>query len=116
MMNINMQERSRHRLKAPKERHARPLPTARRIRRACNNELYRTIKRMNVWIPEDLVQQGEQLYYRKVIENLIWIHENGANRKKLSDWWDENVSAELAALWNVDQAKLSASFRKSFGG
>lgn len=103
-------------MKPLKERHSRPLPTPRRIRRACNKELYRTIKRMSVWIPEDLVQQGEDLYYRKVIENLIWIHENGSNRKMLSDWWDEAVCGELAALWNVDQAKLSSSFRQAFGG
>lgn len=78
-------------MKTPRQRHTAALPTARGIRRACSNELYRTIKRMNVWIPEDKRKEGEELYYRKVIGNLIWIHENHANRKKLSDWWDEAV-------------------------
>lgn len=103
-------------MKTPRQRHTAALPTARGIRRACSNELYRTIKRMNVWIPEDKRKEGEELYYRKVIGNLIWIHENHANRKKLSDWWDEAVCEELAALWEVDAKKLSACFRQAFGG
>ncbi|MFW5436041.1 dehydrogenase [Paenibacillus apiarius] len=103
-------------MKAPKERHAMSLPSARKIRRACNNELYRTVKRMNVWISGELIKQGEDLYYKRVIANLIWVHENANNRKKLADWFDEAVSGDLAELWNVDRTKLSACFRQSFGG
>ncbi|UHA74750.1 dehydrogenase [Paenibacillus sp. 481] len=103
-------------MRPPKEQHESSLPSARKIRRACSMELYRTVKRLNVWIPEELLKQGEELYFKKVIHNSVWIHENHKNRKKLADWWDEAVSEELAALWNVEQAKLSASFRQAFGG
>ncbi|OPA74321.1 dehydrogenase [Paenibacillus selenitireducens] len=98
------------------EKHQSNLPSARKIRRACNNELYRAVKRMKVWIPEESMKQGEELYYKKVILNLIWIHEHSSNRKLLSDWWDENVCEELATLWDVDRDKLSRAFREAFGG
>ncbi|MEF2969278.1 dehydrogenase [Paenibacillus sp. M1] len=97
-------------------KHASPLPTPRKIRRGCSKELYRTIKRLGVYIPEDLVKQGEALYYKKVIGNLLWIAEHISNRKVLADWWDEAVSAELAELWQVDRETLSRAFRDAFGG
>lgn len=99
-----------------KERHRSPLPTARKIRRSCQHELYRAVKRMKLYLPEDLLQQGEKLYTDKVFANMIWIHENGSNRMLLADWFDEAVSAELAELWNVDREKLTAAFRHTFGG
>ncbi|MHA0858430.1 hypothetical protein [Paenibacillus sp. CMAA1364] len=92
------------------------LPTPRSIRRACSKELYRTIKRMKVHIPDPLLQQGEDMYYRKVIGNLIWIHENHSNRKILYQWWEREVSQELALLWQVDHRKLCVAFRDAFGG
>lgn len=99
-----------------KMKHARELPTARSIRRTCSRELYRARKKLGGWISPDAVQEGEKLYYQKVMLNLIWIAENGSNRKLLCDWWDENVLSELAALWNVDEAALARAFRDSFGG
>ncbi|GIO69166.1 dehydrogenase [Paenibacillus sp. FSL M7-1455] len=93
-----------------------PLPSARGIRRACSKELYRTVKRLKVYVPDDALREGETLYYRKVIGNLIWIHENRSNRKLLCDWWDEAVRAELAALWKVDEEHLGKAFREAFGG
>ncbi|MFB5678603.1 dehydrogenase [Paenibacillus terreus] len=92
------------------------LPTARGIRRACSKELYRTCKRLKTYIPPDLVRKGEELYCRKVAGNLIWITENGSNRKLLCDWWDEEVAPELAELWQVEKSALCAAFRSSFGG
>ncbi|WP_420488668.1 dehydrogenase [Paenibacillus arenosi] len=100
----------------PKERHTTPLPSMRKIRRACATELYRTVKRMNVYIPAPLVEQGEQLYVKKVVANLLFVHEHGQNRKKLCDWWDEHVAPELSELWNVDIEKLKQNFRHTFGG
>lgn len=98
-------------------KHAAPaLPTPRSVRRACNNELYRTVKRLKQFIPAALVEQAEELYVRKVIGNLLWIAENRSNRKALADWWDEELSEEIAALWNVDRAILSKAFRDAFGG
>ena len=99
-------------VKGPKTK----LPSARKIRRACNKELYRTIKRLKVYIAPDLVTQGENLYYRKVIGNLIWVNENHNNRKAQCDWWDKDVLPELAALWDIPETKLSAAFRDSYGG
>jgi hypothetical protein len=98
------------------EKHTTGYPTARKIKRACSNELYRTAKRMNKWIPKEKVEEAEKLYFKKVALNLPWIHENQSNRKVLSDWWDENVSAEIAELWEVDRAALCEAFRHAFGG
>lgn len=96
--------------------HKQPLPTPRKIRRGCSKELYRTVKRLKVHIPEQKVKEGEKLYYNKVIGNLLWIGENHSNRKALADWWDESVSEELASLWEVDRVALCQAFRHSFGG
>lgn len=103
-------------MKPSPQKHQAAYPTARKIRRACENELYRTIKRLGVWIPKEQVEQAEKLYVKKVLLNLQWITENSSNRKKLADWWDENVSEEIAALWNVEQSRLCAAFRDAFGG
>ncbi|MBW7457362.1 dehydrogenase [Paenibacillus sepulcri] len=91
-------------------------PTARKIRRACENELYRTVKRLGVWISKERIEQAEKIYFKKVALNLPWIHENASNRKILADWWDDNVSAEIAELWEIPPAKLKAAFRDAFGG
>ncbi|RAV16757.1 dehydrogenase [Paenibacillus contaminans] len=98
------------------EKHAPALPTARGIRRACNKELYRTIKKLKIWIPPEQLEKAEQLYAKKVLLNLLWIHENGSNRKALADWWDENVCPEISELWNVERDTLGKAFRESFGG
>ncbi|WP_018754067.1 hypothetical protein [Paenibacillus sanguinis] len=92
------------------------LPTPRKIRRSCSKELYRTVKRLGLFVPEEKLKEGETIYYKKVIGNLLWIGENISNRKLLADWWDEAVSPELAELWGVDQQRLSAAFRAAFGG
>jgi len=103
-------------MKTHQEKHAALLPTPRGIRRACANELYRTIKRLKRHVPAELVRQAEQLYFKKVVGNLLWINENKSNRKLLADWWDEEVSREIAGLWNVDLAALRKAFRDAFGG
>ncbi|GAA0137328.1 hypothetical protein YSY43_41690 [Paenibacillus sp. YSY-4.3] len=97
-------------------KHQSALPTPRKIRRGCSKELYRTIKRLGVYIPEDLLQEGETLYYKKVIANLLWIGEHSSNRKLLADWWDEEVGPELAELWSLDTETLCKAFRAAFGG
>jgi len=98
------------------QKHQGSLPTARKIRRACENELYRTAKRLNLWIPKEKIAEAEKAYFRKVILNLQWITENHSNRRLLADWWDENVSDEIALLWDVELDKLRTAFRQSFGG
>lgn len=92
------------------------LPTLRNIRRSCNKELYRTIKKLNAYVPPDAVRQAEKLYVAKVVPQLLWIAENASNRRKLADWWAEHIAPEIAVLWNVDQEKLIRAFRQSFGG
>ncbi len=99
-----------------KGKHEQDLPTIRKIRRTCNKELYRTVKRLKTWIPPERVEEGEKLYLRKVVGNLLWIAENGSNRKLLADWWAEHVAPELAELWEVDEQQLSRAFREGFGG
>ncbi|WP_138755222.1 dehydrogenase [Paenibacillus sinopodophylli] len=103
-------------MRANTPKHNAGYPTARKIRRACSNELYRTVKRMKLWIAKDKMDQAEAIYFKKVILNLKWIVENESNRKVQSDWWDDNVSAEIAALWEVDRAELCAAFRDAYGG
>ncbi|TJY38505.1 dehydrogenase [Cohnella pontilimi] len=98
------------------QKHTVPLPSPRGIRRACANELYRTLKRLKTHVPEALVKEAEQLYYKRVIGHLVWITENKSNRKALADWWEEAVCDEIAALWNVDRNLLSSAFREAFGG
>jgi len=98
------------------EKHASPLPTPRGIRRACSNELYRTVKRLKRHIPAPLFRQAEELYFKKVVGNLIWITENKSNRRLLADWWDEEVSGDIAELWAVDKGQLQRAFRAAFGG
>lgn len=103
-------------MKMFQEKHSSPLPSPRTIRRACGKELYRTVKRLKQHVPALLVKQAEELYVKRVIGNLMWITENRSNRKALADWWDEEVSGEIAEIWNVDRAKLMQAFRDAFGG
>lgn len=98
------------------EKHSQSLPTLRKIRRACNKELYRTIKRLKIWVPPAKLAEAEELYLKKVVLNLQFIAENSSNRKLLADWWDENVCGDIAALWNVEPAELARAFRSAFGG
>ncbi|GIP41161.1 hypothetical protein J31TS4_44410 [Paenibacillus sp. J31TS4] len=99
-----------------KEKHAQELPTLRSVRRACSRELYRTAKRLKVWIPPDKMEEAEKLYLKKVAGHLVWIAENNSNRKLLSDWWRDNVADDIAALWNVEKEPLVKAFREAFGG
>lgn len=98
-----------------KKQHA-PLPSARQIRRTCNKELYRTIKKLKTWIPPEKLAEAEKIYFKKVILNLIWITENKDNRKKQVDWWEEACCHEIATLWNIPVEKLAKAFRESYGG
>lgn len=98
------------------QKHELPLPTPRGIRRACANELYRTAKRLKLHVPAPAMEQSEQLYFKRVVGNLLWIHENRSNRKALADWWDREVSEEIAALWGVESERLRHAFRAAFGG
>jgi toxin CptA len=103
-------------LKANTPKHNAGYPTARKFRRACSKELYRTVKRMKLWISKEKMEQAEEIYFKKVILKLTWIVENQSNRKIQCDWWDENVSAEIAELWEVDRTQLCAAFREAYGG
>lgn len=103
-------------MRPPKEPHKRELPNVRTIRRTCNKELYRTIKKLKKWIPPEKVEQAEKLYFKKVAENFVWIHEHAGKRKVLADWWEENVGPEIAELWEVDLSALAKAFRSAFGG
>lgn len=91
-------------------------PSSRKIRRACNKELYRTLKKLRIWVPPVQMIQAEELYYKKVVSHLLWITENANNRKVLCDWWEEQVCAEIAVLWNLEPAVLAKAFREQFGG
>ncbi|THF72997.1 dehydrogenase [Cohnella fermenti] len=97
-------------------KHAAPLPSARTIRRACGNELYRTVKRLRLYVPDEKLRQAEELYVKRVIGNLIWIHENRSDRRKLADWWNAEVSESVAELWDVEPERLRRAFRDAFGG
>ncbi|MCU6796246.1 dehydrogenase [Paenibacillus sp. WQ 127069] len=97
-------------------KHDQDYPTARKIRRSCSREMFRTRKKLGQYITPELVKQADELYFKKVILNLPWIVANGSNRRVLSDWWEEQVAPEIAELWKVDLVVLSKAFRDSFGG
>lgn len=97
-------------------KHKRALPNIRQVRRSCNRELYRAIKRLPVHIPADRIAEAETLYFRKVALNLPWIVENGSNRKLLADWWEREVCGEIAELWQIEPPVLAKAFRDAFGG
>jgi hypothetical protein len=96
------------------EKHNKPLPSLRHIRRACQRELYRTVKKLKTYITDEQMKEAEQIYTKKVVLNLPWIAENGSHRKKLADWWENEVCSEVAALWNVAAPTLAKAFRDSF--
>jgi toxin CptA len=96
------------------EKHTKALPSLRHIRRSCQRELYRTVKRLKTFITDDQMKAAEQIYIKKVVFNLPWISENGSNRKRLADWWENEVCADIAVLWNVESAVLAKAFRDSF--
>jgi hypothetical protein len=98
------------------EKHKNELPNARKIRRACNRELYRTIKKLKVWIAPDQIVKAEEVYFKKVVLNLQYISENASNRKLLADWFETNVCGEIAVLWNIEPDALAQAFRDTFGG
>jgi hypothetical protein len=100
----------------PTEKHKPQFPSGREIRRACSKELYRTAKRLKVWISPEQMKQAEEVYTKEVILNLAFIVDTGSNRKLLSDWWDEHVCPQISQIWNVDPSLLSRSFRDAFGG
>lgn len=98
------------------QKHAAEYPSARNIRRSCSKELYRTAKRLRIWIPKNKMELAEALYYKKVITHLQWIAEHQRNRKAQADWWDEHVSADIAELWEIDRIRLCQAFRDAYGG
>jgi len=103
-------------MKPKPARHQAALPKARGIRRACRNELYRTIKRLDIWVAPEKLSKAEELYAKRVVLNLPWIAEHQSNRRALADWFDANCAADIAALWEVDRERLSEAFRSAFGG
>lgn len=94
----------------------RKPPSLRQIRRACNQELYRTLKRLKRYVPPEKVRQAEALYLNKVVSRLTWVFENGNNRSLLCDWWEEAVCDDIAKLWEVESKVLAKAFREAFGG
>ena len=102
--------------KTPAAKHTKPFPSVRSIRRSCNRELYRTIKRLKTYISPERIEEAEKIYMKKVVLNLPYIVEHRSNRKVLANWWEEEVAAEIAAIWEVDTAVLANAFRDAFGG
>lgn len=98
------------------QKHTAKLPSPRSIRRACGRELYRTAKRLKVHITTKQMEKAEEIYFNKVIGNLMWIYENRSNRSKQAEWWAIAVAPEVAALWNVDQNELIRAFKDGYYG
>jgi hypothetical protein len=98
------------------QKHTAQLPSPRSIRRACSRELYRTIKRLNVYVAPPQIEEAEKLYFQKVIGNLMWIFEHRSNKRKQADWWAEAVAPDIAKLWGVEEEALIRAFRDGYGG
>jgi hypothetical protein len=103
-------------MKVGQQKHTAPLPTPRSIRRACENELYRTVKRLKIHVPPERMKEAEQLYVKRVFGHFEWINANRSNRKALANWWADEISDEISKLWNVERSKLCEAFRDAFGG
>lgn len=103
-------------MKPDKGKHEKGLHSARHIRRACSRELYRTAKRLKLYVPSEAMKKAEDFYFRKVAMNLPFISENGSNKKVLADWFEQNAAGEIASFWNVDSRAVADAFRQSFGG
>ncbi len=103
-------------MKHLQQKHTTPLPSVRTIRRACSKELYRTAKRLKTWIAPEKIDSALKIYIKKVIENLAWIVEHQHNKKAQANWWEDNVCADIAALWEVEPKILSHAFRDAYGG
>lgn len=97
-------------------KHTAQLPSPRAIRRACGRELYRTLKRLDVFVPQDKIDQAEKLYFEKVIGNLLWIFEHRSDKTRQAEWWAEAVAPDIAALWEVEEARLVRAFKEGFAG
>src|SRR5690625_1838645 len=106
---------SSHHKRSHQQGNAEP-PSARKLRRTCNKELYRTAKRLRQWIPPDKLEQANRLYYKKVVHHVTWITENRSHRKKLADWWEEAIAPDIAELWDIEVQRLVRAFRDAFGG
>ena len=52
-------------MKPSTQKHAAALPSARKIKRACENELYRTVKRLGAYIPKEKLELAQNFMYRK---------------------------------------------------
>lgn len=102
-------------LKKDRER-KREVPSARQLRRSCNKELYRTAKRLNIWLPKEKFEEAEKYYFQQVVLKLPWIIENGNKRKLLCDWFETDVAPQIATIWEVDTKRLADAFRHAFGG
>ncbi|WP_281889703.1 dehydrogenase [Paenibacillus sp. YYML68] len=99
-----------------KMKHQKPVPSVRQIRRTCSRELYRARKRIGRYVTPEAIREADDIYFKKVLAHLMYIVENGSNRKLLADWFDEHVCGEVAVLYGVEEAVLSKAFRDSFGG
>jgi hypothetical protein len=105
----------KHQPSQPNAAHKKPV-SIREIRRACNKELYRTVKRMAFRPTPDQFDQAHMLYFNKVIQNIVFVTEHRDNRKLLSDWWSDHVAPEIAELWGVESEDLCDAFKRAFGG
>ncbi|HZG58211.1 dehydrogenase [Paenibacillus sp.] len=103
-------------MKQQNQKHTAQLPSPRGIRRACSRELYRTLKRLNAYVPEEKVQEAEKLYFEKVVGNLLWIFEHRSNKKKQAEWWAVAVAPDIAELWGVNEEQLVRAFKEGFAG
>lgn len=97
-------------------KHTAQLPSPRSIRRACSRELYRTLKRLDVFVPQDRIEAAEKLYFQKVVGNLLWIFEHRSDRKRQAEWWAEAVAPDIAELWGVNTDLLVKAFKESYVG
>ena len=103
-------------VKPSKPKHTQPLPNARSIRRSCEKELYRALKKLKAYVPKEKLKQAENQYFKKVVQHLTWIHEHKNNRKLQLDWWEKNCSLELAQILDINHEKFIEAFRDAYGG
>jgi len=91
-------------------------PTARKIRRDCSKELYRALKRMNVYVNQDKIKEAELYYAQMVATHYLLLADLKKQRKKQVEWWEEHCSGKLADILELNHDQFVQAFRRTYLG
>ena len=91
-------------------------PTARKIRRDCSKELYRALKRMDVYVKESKLKEAELYYAKMVATHYLHLADLNKQRKKQVEWWKEHCSEQIATILDVNHEQFVQAFTQAYLG